>query len=586
MAEYEEFRIELAPNIQSPGKWDVTLTKCPVPGLAGPQGTVAPALTRKQLRRLRNRNNWPSLAELQKIGADVWASVMNPGVNAAFMASRAVVQEKGLRITVVLLGQGNEPVPDDGVRLSELPVEALYADALQFLATDVKTPISRSLQFDPSHDPHDIILPLRVLVVVAAPSDKPPADAAAEAQAIRNALAAISGPGGAVALDFCEPPTREELKRRVARYHIVHFIGHGGFDSIGNDATQRSFICMVRPDNGKSDPLDANDLTGILRNTEVRLVVLTSCSSALPVPEEEPYPIGAFEGLAQRVLTGASNVTAVVAMQFDMESEAAVDFTRVFYENLLRPDRSLDETVALARNQLSTNAQFGTGHRAWVTPTVYWRCKNGKVFNIDTFTGDMPEETREAVIDLQGQITAHMHILADMAAQPLTVRNMVQPFRDELLKKVVELQRQRGQLLGDSMRLRGGVVKPGEELACRLSFRVRLKGVINLVKVSVIFPADKLQFVGAASGQNTPGNNPLAANTAPGVLEVAVLNPSDGGEWAPDEYEIGVLRFRMNAGLQPHIFEVGLNVLEIRRDGQLLTSVKPLDAVVFVDDAA
>jgi hypothetical protein len=583
MAEYEEFRIELSPNLQNAGSWDVTLAKCPVPGLAGPQGTVAPAFTRKQLRRLRNRNNWPSLAELQKIGEDVWASIMNPGVNAAFLASRAFLKDKGIRITVVMLGQENERAPGDGVRLSELPVEALYADALQFLATDVNTPISRSLQFDPTHAPHDIILPLRVLVVVAAPSDKPPADAAAEAQAIRDALAAMSGPGGSVELDFCEPPTREELKKRVARYHILHFIGHGGFDSIGNDATQRSFICMVRPDNGKSDPLDANDLTGILRNTEVRLVVLTSCSSALPTPEEEPYPIGAFEGLAQRVLTGASNVSAVVAMQFDMESEAAVSFTRVFYENLLRPDRSLDETVTLARNHLSTDGHFGSGHRAWVTPTVYWRCEGGKVFNIDTFSGGMTEETREKIIDLQGRIASYMHMLSDIAREPAEVRNMLQSLRDSWLKQVEELQHQRGQLLGDSMRLRGGVVKPGDEFACRLAFRVRLKGSINLVRVSVTFPANKLQFVGAAPGQNTPGNNPLVGNTAPGVLEVAVLNPSAGGEWTPDEYEVGVLRFRMTAGLQPHILDLNLNVLEIRRDGKLLTSVKPLDAVVFVD---
>lgn len=587
MAEYEEFRLEISPSLRKPSGWDITLAKCPVAGLAGDKGTVVPTFTRTQLRRLRNRNDWPSRTELESIGDRVWESVMTADASAAFMASRAVMKaaNKGLRITVVMLGEEAKPAPGNEIRLSELPVEALFKNT-QFLGTDLDTPISRTLQFDPTHDPFKVLIPLRVLVVVAAPGDKPPARADEEAKAIRDALAKLTGPGGPVDLEFCEPPTRDELKKRLTRpCHILHFIGHGGFDTFGADENQDPYVSFVRHDEDKSDNVNASDLTGLLKNTGVRLLVLTACSSAAPTPDEEPYRIGAFEGLAQRVLSGVSDISATVAMQFDMESEAAVNFTRVFYENLLRPDRSLDEVVTLGRKELATHAKYGAGHRAWVTPTVYWRCKDGKVFDINTISVKPSEEAQRKIQALESQLIIYRRFLSEMAGQPLEIRDKLTPLLTKYQDDVEALMADRAKLFGESIRLRGASVKPGAEYTGRLSLRVRLPGAIDLVKVSVTYQPDKLKYEGRDAGKDTPGNQPTIGNPAPGELEVVVLDPSKGMSWNPDEYEIGLIKFTLAAGVQPGILDVTVKVLEIRRGGHPLPFVQALDGVIFVEDA-
>ncbi len=595
MSSYEEFRIELSPKMPS-GGWDVTVVDCPVQGMKGRKGTVVPTFTRVELRRLRNRNNWPSPFEMKAIGQKVWESVMTGGAGDAFFASReflkarnaAFKQSVGLRVTMVLVGHGEANVEGDAIRLSELPVEALYNEADQFIATDPRTPISRSLQqLGTMLPPQPIKVPLRVLVVVAAPSDRARTDIEAEAQAVRDALGPLSEPGGFIAVEFCEPPTREELKRRLTKtVNILHFIGHGGFEPVGDGTTPESYICLLRSEQDRrSAPLNADDLTGILRNTEVRMVVFTACSSAAPTPEEDPYRIGAFEGLAQRLLSGVSDISAVVAMQFDLESEAAVQFTRVFYENLLLPDKSLDEVVALARRQLATLEGFGAGHRAWVTPTVYWRCLEGKVFDLDFSNAKPSEETLTKLQELESQIKIYRRVLSDIASQPAILRNMVAPMSATYQSAVEGLVAERAQLLGESVRLHGRSVGNDTEFECRLTLRLRKPGVVERVRVVVSYPADTLTFVGAKPGRHSASAQPSLTHPSLDCVEVTILDPSGGAACGPGEFEVGLLVFRTAEGARQGIIDLPVKVLEIRRDGEKMFPVTPLDGVVFVHNA-
>jgi hypothetical protein len=386
MGDYNEFRIRLTADYPSQGEWEVELVACPIPALIGRKSTIHPSFSRRQLRRLRNRNGWPNLGELTKLGNAVWKSVMTSELEIAFenCLQTSVNQGKGLKITVVTLGSeahdDRSLTLDDPVRLAEFPVEALYKDSYGFLATDLKTPICRGLQTVPDRPPLRITLPLRVLVAVATPSDKPPANAAREVQAIEQALAALTGPGGPLLLDICEQPTRSELFQRLQSSHIFHFIGHGGFNPVGDDPTSQAYITLIRENSTKSDWLTAYNLSDMLRNSEVRLTIFTACVSAAATPDEAPYGIGAFDGIAQRLLSGVSGVAATVAMQFDMEEDAAVTFSRTLYEHLLATDKTLDEVVTLARKAVSI--QKDPGHRAWVTPTMYSRCQQGKVFEL------------------------------------------------------------------------------------------------------------------------------------------------------------------------------------------------------------
>jgi hypothetical protein len=92
-------------------------------------------------------------------------------------------------------------------------------------------------------------------------------------------------------------------------------------------------------------------------------------------------------------------------MQFDMESEAAVIFSKTFYTRLLAPDPTdgspegseratggspegserategrVDQVVTQCRKALV--AAMDAGHRAWITPVLYSRCKDGRVFDM------------------------------------------------------------------------------------------------------------------------------------------------------------------------------------------------------------
>ena len=195
-------------------------------------------------------------------------------------------------------------------------------------------------------------------------------------------LEPLSGPGGLLKLDIYEQPTRDELADRLKSSDIFHFIGHGGFAVMGSDPTSQAHVSLIRPDTNESDYLFASDLANMLNNTEVQLVVFTACTSSESTPDEGPFRIGAFDGMAQRLLSGVRGVTAAVAMQFDMEAEAAVAFSKKLYKHLLDADKTLAEVVTLARSAVSICK--GVGHRAWVTPTVYCRCEGGHVFRLAT----------------------------------------------------------------------------------------------------------------------------------------------------------------------------------------------------------
>jgi hypothetical protein len=582
MSLYDEFRVFLSPDLQAKGSWNVQLVDCPVAPLAGSKGSVQAHVTQQQLIRMRSRHGWPNLAELKTIGESVWKSLMTPSLEAAFHTCLLHSQSsnRGMRLVVHLKAEEAEPASPGKIRLQELPVEALYCAQQNFLAPNPATPVSRSLQFKADRDPYRVALPLRILVLVATPQDKPGANMQDEKDAIRNALQGLTGPGGAVELEFCEPPTRTELTARLQkRFQILHFIGHGAFDIVGDDPSPRPHLCLEHP-NHQSDPVDAETLEMLLLNSDVRLVVLTACSSAAPTPAEEPYHPRAFDGVAQRMIGGASSVSAVVAMQFDLESEAAVAFSRTFYTNLLASGRTLDEIVALCRQALV--GEMNAGHRAWVTPVVYWRCKEGKVFELKGIHKSLDEPTQKKLNEIDVTLRFYLKNIADVRTEPAEVQAAAAPLIAKWQQKVDDLQRERGLLLGETLRLRGGRVKAGgDPIPCPLSLRLRAPAQIGNLSLRVRYPEDKVSLSKADAGASTPGQVPLAGSGAPGELTLALQNASQGVQWLPEEYELAVLNFRVKAGVTDPIVELILTDGEVQKDGAV-TNLEALSAVLFV----
>ena len=589
MRDYTEFRLVVSPDLATPGNWSVTVQKTPVAGLAGPKGSVVSVLTRAHLDTLRSRNGWPNPASLQQIGKAVWQSVFTDPAAAAFTASlqSAVQRQQGLRFVLVLQGQESEVADPARVRLSEVPVEVLYDDVNQFLATDITTPISRSFQWDPDRQPQRVVLPLRVLVAIASPSDKPPANIAQELAAIKRVVKPLTD-AKALDVDYVEQATRSAVAAQLKAkpYQVMHFIGHGGFDVVGDVETPRAHLCFIRPDSSQSDPTDADTLSIMLKNSGVRLLVITACSSAAPTPAipgdpVAPGPLGtrAFEGVAQQAVAGVSGVTAAVAMQFDLEDVGAVEFSRVFYENLLQPGLALDEIVTIARQALVLRLQ--AGHRAWITPAVYWRCEGGKVFEIEPSVQPLDAQTLQQLQGIDAQLAVYRDYVEKIASEPPEVRAAVDTLRLDWIAQIEQLLARRAELFGESIQIRGARAPAGHEVICRLSLRMRWPGTISVIHFRLEYPASQISFVRSEAGADV-ALPPAVAMLGDGVLHAVLVNPSAGEPWTPQEYELGFFRFLVPQGTAPSLVDIRLTAPQVIRDGQPL-AVTPADGILFVE---
>lgn len=580
---YESFRVLITPNVAQPGTWSVQVLDCPVPGLKNESDTVTPVFTRNELTALRNAAGWPNQNLLRTIGERVWSSVMAPNVKAAYQASRAMLAPtgKGLRVVFVVSGQEANGVTPPAIRLAELPVEALFQNA--FVASDVTTPVSRSLVVSPSYDTRRAPLPLRILVVIATPIDMPQADMQQEQNAIREALDGLKA-AGTIEYEFCTHATRQQFLGMVGdRFHVVHFIGHGAFDIVGDDTTPVPYICFENELTHESDPVDATLLRMQLLNTDVRLVVLTSCASAAPAPpDQEPYIHRAFDGIAQSLVGGPNGIPAVVAMQFDLESTAAVAFSKTFYDRLLRRGVDLDEAVTRARLAVASVPQIGAGHRAWVTPAVYWNCAGVPLFDLVPLRGpQLDPATADQLKLVEMELKILRGILQQIAAKTEQERQALAEMRADQLARIRELEEQRGQLIGDSLRIWGGDTQRGSTIDLRIELRLRLAETIGQIDFTLRFDPAKVRYVNALQAVDTQITPFVGAPGPPGEIRVLVPNASRGQQWPPGRFNLGLLRFEVDATADA-ITHLQMSNANVTENGQA-TPFTTLDPVILVE---
>jgi hypothetical protein len=578
--EYDEFRLLVMPDIQVPGNWCIQVHRCPIAQEVGPKGSTNPAVTQLQLNRLRNASGWPDETALRDVGRSVWNSVMTPQASAAFHActNLSAVQGRGLRLIVALLANATG-TRAAGIPLSELPLEALFDNG--FVATNEKTPVSRSLQAEPDRSPFTTAFPLRVLVVAAQPSDRPPVAADQEVAAIRSALQPLVDQR-ALSVDVCEPPTIEHLMEKLQEgYHVLHFIGHGSFEVVGSDPTPKPHLCFEDGTPAReSVPIDGDQFYIALRNTNVQLVVLTSCSSAAPGAALNPYPVVAFEGIAQSVVEGVSGPSSAIAMQFDLETDAAAFFSGALYQALVKNEWALDEAVARARARMMV--RFKTGHRCWMNPAVYWRCIGGKVFNLPGIVGaDLSSENQRAITQIDAQLEAYYQTIRDIAAQPPQIREAAEPLRQQYQTKVDDLLRQRGAILGETVRLHGGKAGQDGSVECILTLRLRSAAAIGDVSVALQFDSAKISLAGCTQGTDTPGNPPFLQSPSPGAHTVLIRNVSRGAHLAPGEYELARIAFRLTTAVPDPVLLIRLGTASVDKDGCVDPTFPTMDAVVF-----
>jgi hypothetical protein len=586
---FDEYRLLVQPDVGNVGQWTIHVQKAPRSQFLGPKPSTTPTVQKLDIDHLRNPTAPPDLARLRKMGKDVFDSLLPAGAQAELgvCLDDARNAQKGLRIVVSILG--NKPVPG-AVGCHEIPVEALFAQHLNFLATDVATPVSRGLTVEADRPAVRVAPPLRVLVVISEPSGMPPVQGNVERQAILAALADLIN-AGAVEVDFCTPPTPARLDAMLQQqpFHVVHFIGHGDFDSDGIDPNPQPYLYFEDdPPQRKRRAVDAEQMYTMLRNGNVPLVVMTACSSAATQPNGTEYPALAFEGMAQTLVQRTAGPLAVVGMQFDFETAAASVFSKTLYRQLLMHDMSIDAAVAAARGALVTT--FGAAHRSWVNPTVYWRCKDGRLFDLIPTTGTLTPQQLAELKALDMMTADYETMLSDLtkesaaSAQSPSAVAAHASVRTHLHSKIEDLVKRRGILLGDTLRLRGGTIKADGTVDCSLALRIRAGARIGDIQANLAFDAAEFSYDSYTAGADVLKNSLLvqAPANAGDPLTVLVRNASANNEWTAGEHSLMDLKFKVvTNGTGKPLFRISLRDVTVSRDNVKDPSFGALDAVVF-----
>src|SRR6476659_6099747 len=377
MTDYAEFRIRIEPGVRK-GQYRVEAS-----GLAGDQTglfkvpfkdealenfVLKVGQTRRGVRSLES----PQFDLAKTFGGKLFTAVMHGPVGELYRSSYSTAQAagNGTRVTLSLTD-----VPE----LAEIPWEYLF-DPPNFLAISTATPVVRYLDVPKPVRPLEVGLPIRILGDVSAPSDYEVLDADHEKAGLTRALKPLLD-ANAFSIEWLVeakvPATTKKLQPDT--YHILHFIGHGGFDR-----TSGKGALLFEDDTGRGRPIGGEQLATILNNTtSLRLVFLNSCEGARTSLKDP------FSGVAASLIE--REIPAVIAMQFEITDRAAIIFGGEFYANLAE-GQPVDAAVTQARLLVCAD----DNDVEWGTPVLCLRVQDGRLFDVADASA-LPRVTEEAL---------------------------------------------------------------------------------------------------------------------------------------------------------------------------------------------
>ncbi len=293
-----------------------------------------------------------------ELGSGLFEAVFSSDIRLAWARSIDTVRDarRGLRLRLRLT---------EAPAIAVLPWELLH-DRRQnsFIAQSERTPVVRYLEVADTPRTLDIDGPLRILVVIASPTDMPELDVEAEWNRVNAALADRVSQG-TVQLDRLEQPTLQGLSTWIRRHdvHVLHFIGHGEYDRQAQDGVL--YFCDQY---GRPAPVSSGVLGPYLRDHDpLRLIVLNACQAAR-MDSTEPV-----HAMAQALVQ--QDCVALVTMQFPISGDAAAAFTGEFY-GALADGLGVDQSVSSGRKALL--ASYAS---EWATPVLFLRDPQGQVFD-------------------------------------------------------------------------------------------------------------------------------------------------------------------------------------------------------------
>lgn len=272
-------------------------------------------------------------------GKRLYAAVFHDDVRDCLTRRLALTEQNqhGLRIRLHLAR-----VPE----LAMLPWEHLCGPKPPPFALSERTPLVRLIHARPGQETMRVEPPLRILLIISNPGDRLAAET--EWQELQDGLADLVR-NGSVEIERLSTASLKELRDALRRreYHVLHFIGHGGFDQ----QTQQGYLLL-------EEQVDAVALAVQLHDHPPRLVFLNACHSG------SGSASNLLAGTAQRLLE--YGIPAVIAMQTSISDRAAVVLAREFYRAVAQ-GYPVDAALANARQALFASRQ----KYEWCIPVLF-----------------------------------------------------------------------------------------------------------------------------------------------------------------------------------------------------------------------
>jgi len=154
-------------------------------------------------------------------------------------------------------------------------------------------------------------------------------------------------------------------------WHVFHYIGHGGFD----EAKGMGELLLTNPEDGKEDPLFAEDLADILQwqSSNLHIVVLNSCETAKVDGTKR------FSSTASYLVK--NGIPAVLSMQYEITDKAAIEFSEALYHDIselveIGHPVVIDEVLVGVRQRLKKKIEAAE----WGTPVLHTGLDDGILF--------------------------------------------------------------------------------------------------------------------------------------------------------------------------------------------------------------
>lgn len=300
------------------------------------------------------------LRAVKQCGESLFEAVFSGEVYSCYAMSWELAREqsKGLRVRLLI------DVPE----FHDYPWELLYNSRTnQFLALSNDTPIIRYFELPFPEQPLSVEPPIKILVMISSPEGFPQLNVEEEWNKLQSAFAPLID-RGLVVLERLAKPTLGELQKALRRdqFHIFHFIGHGKFVVHKQDGV----LLMEEELTGRGRPVSGQYLGILLHDHQwLRMVVLNACEGAR-TSKSDPYA-----GVAQTLVQ--QGIPAVIAMQFPVYEESAIEFTYEFY-GAIADGFSVDAAISEARKAI-----FTTGNETeWATPVLFMNSPDGMIFDL------------------------------------------------------------------------------------------------------------------------------------------------------------------------------------------------------------